>query len=50
MLRNKILNYTEAVNSVFVDRDVFVCLHTDQCDCADCSFCDPYQKQEITGD
>ena len=26
----------------YVDEDVSSCLNTDQCDCADSSFCDPH--------
>ena len=49
-IRNKILNYKEAVNSIYGDKDVSFCLNTEQCDCADCSFCDPHHKYIITGD
>ena len=50
MIRNKILNYKEAVNSIYVDEEVFFCLNTDQCDCADSSVWDPHHKHIITGD
>ena len=49
MIRNKILNYKEAVDSIYAD-DVSFCLSTDQCHCADSSFCDPHHKHIITGD
>ena len=50
MIRNKILNYKKAVNSIFGGEDVSLCINTDQCDCADSSFCDPYHKHIIRGD
>ena len=45
---DKILNYNEAVNSIYGGEDF--CLNTDQCDCADPSFCDPHHKYIITED
>ena len=49
-IRNKILNYKEAVNSIYGDEDVSFCLNSDQCDYADSSFCDPRHKHIITKD
>ena len=49
-IRNKIVNYKEAVNYLYVDEDVSFSLYTNQCDCADSSFCDPHHKHIITGD
>ena len=48
-IRNKILNYKEAVNSIYGDEGVSFCLNTDECDCVDSSFC-AYNKHLITGD
>ena len=49
-IRNKIVNYKEAVNYLYVDENVSFFLYTDQCDCADSFFCDPHHKHIITGD
>ena len=49
-IRNKISNYKEAVNSIYVDGNVSFYLITVQCDCTDTSFCDPHHKHTITGD
>ena len=49
-ITNKILNYKETVNSIYGDESVSFCLSTNQCDCADSSFCDPHHKQLIKGD
>ena len=48
-IRNKMLNYKEAVNSIYLDDDVSFCLITDQNDCAKSSLCDPQHKHIITG-
>ena len=48
-VRNKTLNYKEAVNSIYGNEDVPFCLNTDKCDCAGSSFC-AYNKHLITGD
>ena len=51
MIKNKILNYKEAVNFIYVYEDVSFCLNTDQCHCAISSFWDPHHhKHTITGD
>ena len=34
LIRSKILNYEEDVNSICGDERVFFCLNTDQCNCA----------------
>ena len=49
-IRNEILNYNEAVNSIYVDRDICVSLNTDQCHRPDSSFCDPHHQHIIKGD
>ena len=48
-IRNKILNYKEAVNSIYDDEDVSFCFNTDQCDYTDNSFCDAHHKNIVTG-
>ena len=45
-IRNKILNYKEVFNSIYVDEDVSFWLSTVQYDFADSSFCDPYNKHK----
>ena len=50
MVRNKILNYKEAANSIYGDEDVSFCFNTVQCDCADSFFCGPNQKHIHTED
>ena len=50
LIRSKILNYKEVVNSICGDERVFFCLNTDQCNCADFSLYDPHQKHIIIGD
>ena len=49
-IRNKILKYKEAVNSIYGDEYLSFCLNTDQCDYADFSLCDPHRKHIITRD
>ena len=51
-IRNKILNYKDAVNSVQieVDEDVSVVHNLPSCDCSSSPFSDPYHKHIVTGD
>ena len=49
-IKNKILNYKEAISSIYGDEDVSFCLNTDKCDCAYSLFCDPHHKHLIGGD
>ena len=46
-IRNKIFNYKETVNSIYVDEDVSFCLNTDHCDRADSSLRDPHHHKHI---
>ena len=41
-IRNNILNYKDAVNSIYVDEEVSLSLNTDLCDCEKSS--DPHHK------
>ena len=34
-IRSEIVNYKEAINSIYVDENVSFSLHTDQCGCVD---------------
>ena len=43
-VKNKIVNYKDVANSIYVDKDLSFSLNTDQCDCPGSSFCDPHQK------
>ena len=47
-IRNKILNYKEAINSIHGDKDAFFCLDTDHYEYADSFFYDPHHKHIIT--
>ena len=49
-IRNKILNYQETVDSIYVDDEVSFSLNTQSCDCQNSNFCDPHHKHIITGD
>ena len=49
-IRNKILNYKDAVDSILVDDEVSFALNSEPCNCENSSFCDPYHKHVITGD
>ena len=49
-IRNDILNYKEAVNSIYTDDEASYSINTDQCDCETSIFCDPDHKHVITGD
>ena len=49
-IRNKILNYKDTVNSIFVDDEVSFNLNTDPCCCGQSSYCDPDHKHIVTGD
>ena len=49
-IRNKILNYKETVDSIFVDDEVSFTLNSEPCDCLNSPFSDPHHKHIITGD
>ena len=49
-IRNKILNYKETVESIYVDEDVSFTLNSESCNCSESSFCDPHHNHVITGD
>ena len=44
MVRNKVLTFKEAANSMYVDEDISFCHNIDQCVCADSSLCNPHHK------
>ena len=48
-IKNEIISYKEALNSINGDKDVSFCVNTTQCDCTVSSFCDPPHKHIITG-
>ena len=49
-IRNKILNYKDTVESIYVDDEVSFIRDTTPCDCESSTFCDPHHKHIITGD
>ena len=51
-IRNKILNYKEAINSVHIDidEDVSIVHNLPSCECSSSPFCDPHHKHIVTGD
>jgi len=50
-IRNKILNYKEAVNSITIDLEDASLIHNlPSCECPGSSFCDPHHKHIVTGD
>ena len=51
-IRNKILNYKDAVNSVHIDidEDVSIIRNLPSCECSTSPFCDPHHKHIVTGD
>ena len=49
-IRNKILNYKETVSSIYVDEDVSFVTNSDECNCQNSVFCDPFHKHIVTGD
>ena len=49
-LETKKIKLQRPCNFLYADEDVFFCLNSDQCDCANSSFCDPHYKHIITGD
>ena len=51
-IRNTILNYKDAVNSVHIDidEDVSIIQNLPSCDCTSSKFCDPHHKHIVTGD
>ena len=51
-IRNHILNYKEAINSVRIeiDEDVSVIHNLPSCECSSSPFCDPHHKHIVTGD
>ena len=48
--RNKILNYKDVVNSIYVDKEVLFSLKTNLRDCEKSIFCDPHHIHITTGD
>ena len=49
-IRNKILNYKETVESIFIDDEVSFSLNSEPCDCCNSPFSDKFHKHVITGD
>ena len=49
-IRNKILNYKDTVESIYIDEDVSFITNTGDCQCSDSEFCDPHHKHIVTGD
>ena len=49
-IRNKILNYKDAVNSIYTDEEISFPLNTDPCECEQSAFCNSDHKHIITGD
>ena len=49
-VRNKILNYKDTVNSIFLEEDGPFTMNSSSCDCENSQFCDPDHKHIITGD
>ena len=49
-IRNKILNYREIVNTLWVDDEDTLGIGMDSCDCENSEFCDPHHGHIITGD
>ena len=47
---NRILNYKEAVNSLYSDDEIPFMINTCQCECANFCLWDPSHKQISTGD
>ena len=43
-LEKEILDYKEAVDSIYCNENVSFCFNTDQCECADSSFCNLHHK------
>ena len=50
IIRNKILNYKHAVNSINVEEDISFNLNTDSYACEHSPFIDSHHKHNITGD
>ena len=46
--RNKILNYKDGVNSIYVDEEVLFSLKTDLRDAEKSKFCDPHYTHIMT--
>ena len=51
-IRNTILNYKDAVNSVHIDidEDVSIIQNLPSCDCLNSEFCDPHHGHIVSGD
>ena len=49
LIKNKILNYKNTVNLIYVEDKILFKLNTDRCICEHSSFIDPHQKHIITG-
>ena len=49
-VRNKILNYKDTVDSIFIDEEVSFSTNCSTCDCQNSPFCDPDHQHIITGD
>lgn len=49
-MRNKILVYKEATNSIYIGKEVSFSINTDQFHCTISTYCDPHYRCLITGD
>ena len=49
-IRNKILNYKDTVESIYIDDEISFTRDTSSCECESSTFCDPHHKHIITGD
>ena len=49
-IRNKILNYKETVEEIFIEDEVSFTTNTGECQCSQSRFCDLNHKHIITGD
>ena len=49
-IRNKILNYKDCVDSIYVEDEILFILNTDLCECEHSPFTDPHHKHIITDD
>ena len=51
-IRNTILNYKDAINSIHIDidEDISIVQNLPSCECSSSPFCDPHHKHIVTGD
>ena len=49
-IRNRIFNYKQTVNDIFINEDIDLGPYINSCSCNNSTFCDPHHEHIVTGD